>query len=515
MLKGKTEPRIFTQPLRPLTSETSLGFAFADFCDLVCNMPLIPWQKWLAVHGLEIIGDLAGEWHFRFRTVIVLVARQQGKSKFLELLNLFFLYVLGTPLTVGTAQNLDTAEEVWEGAVEIAESVPDLKAEIATVARRNGGKALKLLSGSRYKIVAASRSGGRGLSSDLVSMDELREQRDWDAWGAVTKTTMARPNAQVWGFSNAGDPSSVVLRRLRLQCHAALGDPDGAVRNTGGLIIEAEEVDDTLGLFEWSAPPGCDIRDEEAIAQANPSLGYGFVTMRALLSAASTDPEAVFRTECLCQWVEAMTASKFPEGAWEEALNEGSEIVGGYVFGIDVSADRRRTAIAVCGMNSAGQYHVELVAYRSGITWAVDWIRQRADKKNPIRLAYQAKGAAISANIEEFEAMDGVELVPCEGRDLPAWCSRFYDSVVAAIGEGDAVALRHLDQPALDRAAKVAQTRKIGDGAWAWDRANSPEDISPLFAANMAFGAFSAKAAPNKRKYRSAYEDEGRTLIVV
>lgn len=258
MAKGSTEARIYTKPLRPLTEETTLGFMFADFCRDVANCPLLPWQEWLGIHGLEIIGDLGGEWSFRFRTVLVLVARQNGKSKFLALLSLFFLYVLNSKLVLGTAQNLDTANEVWEDAVAIAQDEPELADGILSVKRGNSGKLLSLVDGERYKVVSASRSGGRGNSADLVNMDELREQLDWKAWGAVTKTTMARPNAQVWGFSNAGDASSIVLRTLRAKCHARCGDPDGVAAALCEMLPDDGDVDDTTAIFEWSAVLGAE-----------------------------------------------------------------------------------------------------------------------------------------------------------------------------------------------------------------------------------------------------------------
>jgi hypothetical protein len=137
------------------------------------------------------------------------------------------MFVLQVPLVIGTAQNLDISEESWDKAVEIVESVPELAAEIAHVDKTNGKKALKLTSGSRWKIAAASRKGGRGLSGDDVNLDELREHHTWDSWAAVTKTTMARPKAQIWAFSNAGDDRSVVLNDLQEKGRASRStDPD-------------------------------------------------------------------------------------------------------------------------------------------------------------------------------------------------------------------------------------------------------------------------------------------------
>lgn len=67
---GKTVPRIFTPPLRELTDRTSLGFACVEYARTVLNKKLYPWQEWALIHALEIIGELGGDWKFRFRTVL-------------------------------------------------------------------------------------------------------------------------------------------------------------------------------------------------------------------------------------------------------------------------------------------------------------------------------------------------------------------------------------------------------------------------------------------------------------
>ena len=513
MLKGVTEPRVWTKPLRELTPETSLGFLFADFCADICELPLLPWQRWLGIHGLEIIGSLDGDWHFRFRTIIVLVARQNGKSKFLALLSLFFMFVLGVRLVLGTAQNLDTANEVWEDAVEIAMAQAELSESVKATLRGAGQRLMKLEGGERYKVVSANRSGGRGNSADLVNMDELREQRDWAAWGAVTKTTMARPNAQVWCFSNAGDPTSIVLRSMRIKAHGLIGDPDGIARSIGELVPTEDVDESTLALFEWSAPPGCDIRDKAAWAQANPSLGYGFMTERALASAASTDPEPVFRTECLCQWVETVIESAFPDGAWDSGIDPDSFIAedAPLSYGIDVSTSRDSATLAVCGKRPDGKWHVEVIARKEGFSWLEDWLRVQCSQGIEMHVAFQGRGAPITSHVDDLERIENLVLHPCEGKDMGAWTGRFYDAVAANVG-GDAVPLKHVRQPALDHAAHIAQTKPVGE-AWVWNRTASVDDISPLVACTMAFGLATANTKEQGRVYESAYATRGLVVI--
>ncbi|MBQ9003136.1 MAG: hypothetical protein IJ087_14895, partial [Eggerthellaceae bacterium] len=372
MRKGKTEPRVWTRPLRELSPSTSLGFAFVDWCTEVVGINLLPWEKWLAVHAMEIEGSFDVSWSFRFRTVLVLIARQNGKSLFAELVSLFFMYVLGVSLVLGTAQNLDTAEEVWDAAIERAQDTPDMAAMIERVRRVNGGKSFELTNSSKYTVVAATRQGARGKRSDLVLMDELREQRNWDGWGAISKTRNARPNAMLWAFSNAGDAQSVVLRHLRMTAHMDCGDPDGiAAAVLASMPDDVDEEETSLAIFEWSAPPDCALNDWDGIAQANPSLGYGFMTEKAIKSDMKTDPESVFRTETLCQWVESIAASPFPDGSWEAGTDAHSveDDDAELFWGMDVSADRSKAALAFVGAKGSS-WHGEVEAYRVGIEWA-------------------------------------------------------------------------------------------------------------------------------------------------
>ena len=511
-MTGKKEPRIFTPPLRKLTQKTSLGFLFIDFCESL-GQPLLPWQKWLSIHALEITGDFPEDWCFRFRYIIVLVSRQNGKTYWFKLLGLFFNYVLQTKLVIGTAQNLDKANDTFEEAVELIETTPILDAEFVKALRGAGRREYLLKGGERWKVVATNRRG-RGWSSDLILMDEIREQTDWEGWSAISKTMLARPSAILVAVSNAGDATSVVLRHLRLQAHAQLGDPDGIASNRASL--GGEDVDESLGLFEWSAAPGCKIRDEKAWAQANPSLGYGFLTERALKSAMLTDPEQIFRTECLCQWVETVLPCPFPNGAWEKGVDTESEIApeSTVFYGIDMSQDRQWVSIGVCGLRSDGNWHIEVVARRVGSEWAIDWFRERAVKRS-MKLAFQSRGAPVSGLGEQISTLTGIERIGIEGMELPTGWARFWDSIAACQNDRGGVKTFHLPQPVLDAPAKTMQVRNLGGGTDVPDRVKSPDDISPMFACIMAFSAASMVRKDTQKTHPSSYMREGHDLIFV
>ena len=533
---GSETPRIFTPPLRPLTEETSLGFAAIEFAEEVCGIDLFPWQRWLLIHALELAPGLTvatmndrGRLDplFRFRKVVVLVARQNGKSTLSQVLSLFFLYVLGTDLVLGTAQDLDTAEEVWDGALDIIEETPELAALADKPIRVNGKKTIRLHTGERYKVKAANRKAGRGLSGDLILLDELREHQSWDAWGAITKTTMARPAAMIWALSNAGDATSIVLRYLRKMAHAALGDPDGinADDDPSALLPDQADVEDmalgaddlepedfdedesTLGIFEWSAPPGCDVTDIDGIAAANPSMGH-CISLRTLLGDAKADPEWVFRTECLCQWSDGTLEGPFPPGTWDAGRwdrddPDPPQIVGKVKACVDISADRIKTYIAFAGRQADGSAQVELVAERAGSEWVADWLRERADVIE--ELTGQTRGAPVSALMGDLRAaFDGViPVVDWQGGDLPGGTGKFFDLV----REGG---LTHNPWPSLDLAAATAVPKLTEGGAFMWDRKRSPTDVAPLQAAT---GAVWLLTRPTEEPTRSAYEDDDLMVV--
>lgn len=510
-MKGYTEPRIYTPPLRELTDATSLGFAACEYAKDVLGKNLYPWQKWALIHTLEITGDLGGEWHFRYRTVLILVSRQCGKTVLSEVLASFFLNVLCAGNIFGTSLSLDKAEEVWEAVIQDQESIPVLSSEIDRVARTNGNKRLILTGLRQYKVGAPTRRAGRGDSNDLVMLDELREHRDWETWAAAAASINAKPNGMIVCFSNAGDPDSIVLRQIREQAIGAINGK--AAGDYGG------EVDtDALGLFEWSAPEGAATDDMDALAQANPALGYGNLTERALLANRQTFPEAKFRSECMCQQVETILPQPFPDGAWDAGVDPASQIApeSEIVYGIDLSQDRRWTTIAACGMREDGNYHIEVVARRVGTEWALDWFRARA-RRQPMKVAFQSRGAPVSGLAEQICTLDGVVRVAVEGSALTSGWGRFWDGIAASEPGANrgGVKIFHLPQPVLDMPAKTCQTRNLGGGVEVPDRVKSPDDPAPLIACYVAFaGATVVSQQKQPKIYESAYASGAGLCLV-
>ena len=534
---GREEPRIYTPPLRELTPETSAGFSAIQFAEECLGFTLLPWQKWLLIHALEFapieIEDHPYRPRFRFRTVLVLVGRQNGKSTLTMILILWFMMVRCVGLVIGTAQSLGISEALWEEAVKVVQESPVLSDCIHKIHLANGGKRLRMDIGdgriSEYKVEAASRKGARGRSGDLVVLDELREHHDWEAYSAAANTTIAT-GGLVLCITNASDSSAVVLEHLRDIAHKQLGDPDGRfdTDEMKEFADDSDMSDSALGFFEWSAPLGADIHDPATWAYANPSMGY-LIPVETLKAKSYNDPEPEFITENLCQWVANVGAAPFPEGAWQACADNNSFIDADaqLVFGVDVAPDRAHCAISVCGRRPDGHYHIELAAYMTRMSMVESWFRRRVDSYGGrMIVCVQGRGCPASALISSLSAIPGVDVIACQGSALTASCGALYDAISSMsdathdTSDSD-VAVFHLDQPGLDIAAEVAQKKILGDGAWAWDRKRSREDISPLCAATWAFGYASGiyQADPfttgAKPKKETSMHTPGRTRAVL
>ena len=100
---GCSEPRIFTPPKRELTRETSRGFECIDFAEQILEVELLPWQKALLIRALETNEDGT----YRFKTVVLLVARQNGKSTLIRLS--VRMYADGAPLSSSARRSRSTS----------------------------------------------------------------------------------------------------------------------------------------------------------------------------------------------------------------------------------------------------------------------------------------------------------------------------------------------------------------------------------------------------------------------
>lgn len=441
-LVGCLEPRLFTPPIRRLTRNTTRGYEVIDFARYVLGEPLLPWQEWVVIHALELLPDGS----FRFRTVVVLVARQNGKTHLSKVLALWRLYVDGARLVLGAAQDLSIAKEVLTAACDTAVEVPELAEEVERISNTNGQEHLKLAGGGRYVIKASTRSAGRGLSVDHLTMDEIREQRDWAAWSALSKTIMARASGQIWCLSNAGDDASVVLNHLRSAA--------GVVQGGDGVSLMDEARDATIFLAEYSAPEGCDLDDETGWAQANPALGHTMSEV-AIRSALGTDPPEVFRTEVLCQKVDKLNGA-FDLTAWESGKDPGGTMDSlreRVIACLDVAPDGQHVALLAAAETPDGRYRVEPVQAWDSTEAARRELPELLERVKPAATGWFPSGPAAEL-APELRALGAVEI---KGAEVNEACMEFAGLVAAR-------RVLHPDDPLLNAHIAGAEKYQVGDG---------------------------------------------------
>lgn len=436
-LLGSTEPRIWTPPLRELTPATSYGFDVDRFARGTLREPLDPWERWLVIHG----GELLEDGRPRFRIIIVLVARQNGKTHVLVVLSLYWLFIEMVELVLGTSTKLEYAGESWKKAVRLARKIPELRAEIPRkggVRKTNGEQTLWradtaeriLETGSRYKIAAANEEGGRSLTISRLVLDELRQHHDYSAWDASEPATHAVPDAQIWGLSNAGSDRSVVLKEWR----------EAALR-----FIQTGEGDPRVGLFEWSSPPGASPLDRPALAQANPNVGRR-KDWDALLGAARTavqqggDKLAGFRTEHMCQFVPRLDPAingdrwehPYPDGCLDPGTLE--DLRDRVVLCFDVSHDGHHATAVAAAVLDDGRARVEPVAAWDGQDAAGQLrnaLPQLCQRIHPRRLGWFPAGpaAAVAADLDPVKlGAPDMEIEEIRG-DASAACMGFADLI--------------------------------------------------------------------------------------
>jgi phage terminase large subunit-like protein len=468
-LVGSSVPRLET----PTSTLTSRGQQLIDLGD-VLGIPLLPWQQHVALNAHRVQDD--GTWESRVCGLTV--ARQNGKTHLLRLRILAGLLLWGERLVVATAQSREVALETFRGVLEIAENSPDISRQIRRVARTNGKEELELKNGARYRIVAPTPGGARGLTADLAIIDELREHHDWTVWAALTYT-LQTTGGQLWVASNAGAADSVVLNSIRDQAIATMA---------GG-------EDRSLYYAEWSADPKRDLDDRDGWVEANPSLGH-LITADTIAGRMKTDPVNVFRTEALCQWVDVLD-SPWPADAWQNCGDPALAIhpTAPSFLGIDVTPDRRSAALTLVQQLDDGQLGVHLLQ-----TWEADGAVDDlaiAQAVAPIARKLQARSVAFdrytAISIAQRLAAVGIPIGDCSGSAFYQACDETLSSMVAK-------RIIHGNQETLTEHVLGCAKKTTSDGGWRIVRKGSSGTIAAAVAMVMALH-YAAKPLPKAEVY--------------
>ncbi|MBN1174523.1 MAG: terminase [Micromonosporaceae bacterium] len=454
---GKTEPRLWTPPLRDLTPETSYGFEVIGYARDVLGQPLLPWQEFAVIHG----GELLPDGRPRFRIVLLLVSRQNGKTHLPVILSVYWQFKKRVPLILGTSTQLSYAKESWLKAVNLVQRTRALDSEHEPgrkwVRRTNGETESFTGYGCRYKIAAANEEGGRSLTVHRGIADELRQHHTYEAWGAM-EPACSPMDAQLWGLSNAGDDRSVVLNELR---QSAID------------FIDTGVGDRRLGLLEWSAPEDADPEDMDALLQANPRAGYG-LDPEVLLGDAQRAKRiggkalATFKTEKMCVRVRHLDPAIDPQ-RWRDCLDPGelSDARSRLATFVDVSLDEQHVTLAGAAVLADDRVRVEAIKEWTGPTAVSQMEREMPvlmERIKPKAFGWFPSGpAAVAAARMADRRKDGVYGWPPRGVTVAAVRGEVAAACMALGKEVTAGTLAHSGQAGLDDQVSNAEWLPRGD----------------------------------------------------
>lgn len=427
------------------------------FAERVLHRRLYPWQEWLLQHACELLPDGRP----RFRTVLVEVGRQNGKTEVPVILAAYWMFIERVPLVLGTSTTLDYAREPLDKMVAYVES-STLRSRVRPGWMRTGNSGVwatvrhrRPVSLSRYRVAPKNRRAGRSLSVHRLVADELREHPDYTTWDAAYNAMSAVPDAQAWALSNAGGAESVVLNDLR------------------GLAVEGG--DPMLGYFGWTSPPDADPRDVAALLQSNPSTGWNGMGVDVMLAEAEAALNVGgakltgFRTERMCITVPSLDPAIDP-GAWRSCADPGTldGVRDRVALCVDAAPDAQHVTLTAAALLPDGRVRVEPVEAWAGVGATVRAARALpaiVGKVRPRTLGWfpTGPGAELAADMAGRRGWPprGITVSEIRG-DVAAACMALRSLVLA----GEIV---HSSDPLQDAHIAAAERLERGD-TWVFAR---------------------------------------------
>jgi hypothetical protein len=434
----------------------------------------------------------------------VITARQNLKTYILESIALTALLNPNSPveLIVWSSQQMDTTAETLRHFADLFESddLPHLRRRLKGIWHGTHRAEIELINGPRIKFKARSGKGSRGLTGDIVILDEGFAV-DPSHLGALLPVLSTKRRAQVYYGSSAGRPESEVLRGVRDRGRAGKpGAPAYVEWCAPGTYAEPgcgrDKCDHAPGT------PGCVLDDPEMWRKANPALDRRITRdyVKAERLALVTRP-AEFARERLGWWDEPLGIDVPPISPldWDACADPDSAIVGGKVWAVDLTPDGRKATIGVAGMRADGKPHGELIDSRHGTEWIVPRLVELIAKHDTRRIAVGERDhpgvildpAGPAGGLLQPLRAAGIDPVVMGARDVGQACAWLQSAVQSR-------SVAHLGQEQVSMALAGAISRTVGDGLWAWGRIKSDRaqvDISPLVVITGALWGLSVSEA--------------------
>jgi len=420
------------------------------------GMDLDPWQAEILSESART--DHNGRWS-AFENVAI-VPRQNGKSFLIIARALAGILVYGEKLILYSAHEYRTAQEVWRTMRDVCES-DVLSPFVSRIRVRSGGEQVEFTNGARFRLIARTRTSGRGFSPDCLLFDEAFALSE-EVTASTIPSLSARPNPQVYYLSSASTWEALVLLKLRQRGHS--------------------KVSPRFAYWEWHADATEDHRDPRLWARVNPGYGYR-LTEHSIQRELESMSVKSFQRERLGVWSESAVEAVLSEEdinnlAVDDPRPERGARIG---WGVDVAGNEGRTgaAIAAAFIADDGLPVVTLVETRPGAGWLPERLGWLTSSYGADPVAYDARGG-ITDLMERADREHDVAGMPLKYGQYPAACAAF----VQRVTEG---AIHIGRSPALIGDCVSAIARQL-TGGWVWDRRTATPPTA-LIAASCALYA--------------------------
>lgn len=443
---------------------------------LLMGIRLQPWQRLVLNRATQYRWETDALGRrvraYRYKTVLVTVPRQSGKTTLVGPLQVFRMLLRPGSKNIYTAQTgADAAERITELINVVEKSVLN---EVLTPRRSSGSEGLTVTeTGSTLRRFSPTLSSVHGGHPYMVTMDEIwkfdKPLGDGLVGAIGPSQSTIRQEAQIWMISTKGTAKSEFMNSL--------------------ISEGVEGTDPSLCFIEWSMPEGRDPYDPETWWLFHPALG-NTLTVDALAADMSL-PYA----EWMRGYMNVIVATEdplIPLEDWDHL--EGEPLTRPSLDEVTLAYDAGTVgecaAVVAAWEDTDGKTALRVVRQAPGVAWLAPYVADLAAQYPTMQLWADDGGPTrrVTDDLRErFQLGDRVRTLSITERGIAD------GNILTAITETKS--LRHDgSRPLRDAIANAATKDSNGVRLLSRDKSTAP--IPALIAASVAVYGRQHQAVP-------------------
>lgn len=460
----------------------------------------ITFDVWQQGAAQLILGKRAnGTYAATIGGVVLSIPRQVGKT-FLVGWIVFALCMLYPQMTViWTAHRTRTATITFQSMRAMARRAK-VRPHVLSIRQGKSDQEIGFRNGSVIMFGAREQGFGRGFDAvDIEVFDEAQI------------LTVRALEDMIPAANQAQHPAGALLFFMGTPPRPA--DPGEAFTEKRTRALSGKSSD--MVYIECSGDPDADPDDPEQVAKANPSYPHRTPPESIQRMRENLPDDESFLREGLGIWDALTTSGVIPIDAWLANGDTESLPVDRFALGIEAAPDLAAASVALAGVRSDGDWHVELDEHRAGAAWLSAYVERLLAVNPQVRAVVGDVGGPLAAMLEQRSGrwmLKGTRIVVTAPtvKELGAAHSLMLNGALGGT-------VHHLAQPQLSAAVQVAGKRALGDtGMWVFSRKSAAADITPIQAATLALlGAQRSRVRRPIRGTSGTTSSERRRAVVM